>query len=148
MVVVAVILAMIGLRVGGDEHRAVREEAERLALLMQSAQQEAILQGTVLGLTVAEQDYHFLRLVIDQETRKPRFEQIEGDDVLRPRLLPAAMSVRSVLLDGAPAGTDPIVFTHTGELMQAVTITFAQGEARWRVEGGLDGRIVAVAPNG
>lgn len=144
IVIIVIIVAMAGLRVGGDEYRAVRQESERLALLMQAAQQQAILEGRILAVALSEDGYVFLTL-----NNERKFELLAGDDILRPYQLPVAMRVDSVFLDGQPASqNEPIVLPHTGELLQSVLIVLVQGQARWHVEGTLDGRILPAAPSG
>lgn len=142
VLLMVIVVAMVGLKVGGDEGRAVRQESDRLAMLLLAAQQEAILEGRVLALKLQDSGYEFQGL-----DEKNKFTRLMRDDILRERELPAAMRIQSVTLDGAPAETGARILIYpTGELPQAFVITLGQGEARWRVEGGLDGAIVAKQP--
>lgn len=142
VMLMVIVVAMVGLKIGGDEGRAVRQEADRLSVLLQTAQQEAILQGKVFALALQGEGYAFQGL-----DDKRKFNNL-NDPVLRPRELPAAMAILSVTLDGVPAEKDPrIILYPTGELPQAFVITLGQGEARWQVRGDLNGTIQSAAPD-
>ena len=137
-----IVVGMVGLKIGGDEGRAVRQEADRLSVLLQTAQQEAVLQGRVLAVALQDAGYEFQGL-----NDKRKFSAL-NDPVLRPRELPAAMSILSITLDGVPADKTPrIILFPTGELPQAFVITLGQGEARWQVRGALNGTIQSASPN-
>lgn len=143
MLLMVIVLAMVGLGIGGSESREVREEADRIAVLLQGARQESILQGKVFAVLFSANGYEFL--VLDNQKRK--FVPLKGDDMLRARRLPAAMSIRSVTVDGAPQGNEPrLILLPTGEL-PAFSIVVAQGDNRWVVDGTPDGKIRTVAPN-
>ena len=142
VLLMVIVVGMVGLKIGGDEGRAVRQEADRLSVLLQTAQQEAILQGQVLALALGNEGYAFQGL---DDQRK--FSAL-NDPVLRPRELPPAMSILSITLDGVPAEKAPrIILYPTGELPQAFVITLGQGEARWQVRGALNGTIQSAHPD-
>ena len=142
VLLIVIVVGMVGLKIGGDEGRAVRQEADRLSVLLQSAQQEAILQGKVLALALGDEGYEFQGL-----NDKRKFSAL-NDPVLRPRELPPAMSILSITLDGVPAEKEPrIILYPTGELPQAFVITLGQGEARWEVRGALNGNIQSASPD-
>lgn len=142
VLLMVIVVGMVGLKIGGDEGRAVRQEADRLSVLLQSAQQEAILQGRVLALALGDEGYAFQGL-----DDKRKFSAL-NDPVLRPRTLPPAMSILSITLDGVPAEKAPrIILYPTGELPQAFVITLGQGEARWQVRGALNGTIQSAHPD-
>ena len=157
LLIMTIILAMVGLKLGGDDVGAVRQESERLALLMQTAQQEAILQGQVLAVALDTRGYQFLELNADNE-----FKPLTQDDILRPRQLPQGMTVKTVAIDGVNTDQDTKVNTQseqdttsgrdtkldqnaiilfpTGELT-AFRVTLAQHDARWNVAGSVNGEI-------
>ena len=84
MLLLVIVIGMVGLSVSGDEHRAVREESERLSVLLHAVQQEAILQGKVYALELGLDGYEFLILGQDG-----KFQSLaQADDMLRPRTLP------------------------------------------------------------
>ena len=134
ILLLVIILAMVGLKSGDDDTDAVRNESERLALLLQTAQQEAILQGEVIAVELSAEGYQFAKL-----NEKNEFQPLSQDEILRPRQLP-----EGVILQTAEGGGETkdagIVFMPSGELT-AFTITFSRGKAQWRVEGKANGEI-------
>ncbi len=143
MLLLVIVLAMVGLGLGSSESREVQNEADRMALLLQSARQESILQGKVFAVAFAAGSYQFL--VLNNQTGK--FEAIKTDDMLRVRKLPAAITIRSVDVDGTPGGSKPrLILLPTGEL-PTFSIDLAHGDNSWRVEGTPDGEIKTARPH-
>lgn len=142
VMLLVIVVGMVGLKIGGDEGRAVRQEADRLRVLLQGAQQEAILQGRVLAVALGDEGYAFQGL-----NEKRKFTALK-DSMLRPRGLPPAMSILSVTLDGVPAEKASLIMLYpTGELSQSFVVTLGQGEARWQVRGSLNGTIESTSPD-
>lgn len=142
MLIIVIILGIVSVNLEPDRESAVRDEAKRLVLLLQTAQEEAILQGKVLAVAFEPQGYSFQ--VLDD---KSEFQPLPQDDVLRPRPLPQGIEISSVDIEGAPeTGTPRLLLLPTGELLP-FTITFARDKTRWQVQGQLTGKITAqVAP--
>ena len=142
MLVIVIVLGIVSVNLEPDRDSIVREEANRLALLLQTAQQESILQGKVIAVVVERQGYYFL--VMDD---KSEFKPLSQDDVLYPRPLPSDIAITSVEIEGAPETEKPrLVLLPTGEL-QAFSVTFSRGNTRWNVKGELTGEITAqIAP--
>ncbi len=146
LVVVLIIVTMIGIagvRLTRGEIDLVREEADRLALLLQSAQQEAMLQGRYYVLATAREGYQFLT-----PDDKGRLRPVQ-DELLRARTLPAVVRIAAVLVDGAgstgigqnagksdadDAGPEGLVLTPSGDL-PVFSIHLSAGKARWFVVG-------------
>ena len=143
LVVVAIIVVIVGLagvqlmRGPGD---LVREESERLALLLRAAREEAILQGRVFAFGAGRESYRFLRL-----ERNGRLKVASGDELLRPQRLPASVTIESLQVEGAgDAARDGVVFLPSGEL-PAFRIVLQSERVRWSVVGAPDGSIRAQA---
>jgi len=134
MLLLVIVLAMIDLKSGDQDTDAVRNESERLALLLQTAQQEAILQGEVIAVELTAAGYQFAKL-----DDKNKFQPLSQDEIFRARQLP-----EGVILQNAEGGAETknadIVFMPSGELT-AFTITLSRGKAQWRVEGKANGEI-------
>ncbi len=138
MLVIVIILGIVSVNLGPDRETPVRDEAHRLALLLQTAQQEAILQGKIYAVTVERQGYHFLTL---DENRK--FRPVGDDGIFRARSMPPDIVVSSVDIEGQEDIEKPrLILLPTGEL-PPFTITFMRGDARWQVEGKATGKITA-----
>ncbi|MDH4133537.1 MAG: GspH/FimT family pseudopilin [Gammaproteobacteria bacterium] len=136
VLIIGIVIGMVGLQVSGSEQRAVRDESERLALLMQHAQEEAILRARPIVFESSAEGYRFLL-----PAANGKLSVLENDAVLHPRLLPAALQITRVEIDGARAGESArILISPTGEVVP-FTIVLEQGAARWQVLGTADGRI-------
>ena len=142
MLVIVIVLGIVSVNLEPDRDSIVRDEANRLALLLQTAQQESILQGKVIAVVVERQGYYFL--VMDD---KREFKPLSQDDVLYPRPLPSDIAITSVEIEGAPETEKPrLILLPTGEL-QAFSVTLSRGKTRWNVKGELTGEITArIAP--
>ncbi|MDH5513409.1 MAG: type II secretion system minor pseudopilin GspH [Gammaproteobacteria bacterium] len=140
MLIIVIILGIVSVNLGPDRETPVRDEAHRLALLLKTAQQEAILQGRVYAIAVERQGYYFLTLDENREL-KP----VGQDGLFRTRTLPPDIIISSVDIEGAEDSETPrLVILPTGEL-PAFTITFKRGDLRWQVEGKATGKITAQA---
>ncbi|MHB8744459.1 MAG: GspH/FimT family protein [Sulfuricaulis sp.] len=139
MFIIVIILGIVSANLEPNPQNQVRDEANRLALLLQTAQQEAILQGKILAVTFERRGYSFL--VLDSANK---FQPLTQDEILYPRPLPAHIVIASVDIDGAPeTGTPRLLLLPSGEL-PAFTVTLGLGDARWQVKGGaLTGGITA-----
>jgi general secretion pathway protein H len=127
------------MRSPGEE---VRDESEHLALLLQAARDEAILQGRVFAFGAGRDTYRFLRLDRDGKLKIPN-----DDELLRPRQLPPGIVIESLKIEGAEnEATQPqgVVFQPSGDL-PAFRILLAGRGARWSVVGAPDGTIRAEA---
>ena len=142
MLVIVIVLGIVSVNLEPDRDSIVRDEANRLALLLQTAQQESILQGKVIAVVVERQGYHFLAL-----NDKGEFTPLSQDDVLYPRPLPSDIAITSVEIEGAPETEKPrLILLPTGEL-PAFSVTLSRGNTRWNVKGELTGEITArIAP--
>lgn len=98
-----------------DDERGIRQEARRLASLVELAGDEALLQGRDFGLEVVRGGYRF----VEYDPLQDRWFEVPGDELLRPRRLPERLEFelyvedRRVLLaeeharlgnEGSPAG--------------------------------------------
>ena len=142
MLVIVIVLGIVSVNLEPDRNSIVRDEANRLALLLQTAQQESILQGKIIGVVIERQGYSFLAL-----NDKGEFKPLSQDDVLYPRPLPSDIAITSVEIDGAPQTDKPrLILLPTGELT-VFTVTLSRGTTHWLVKGELTGEITAqVAP--
>lgn len=141
VLIIVIVLGIVSVNLEPSRESGVRDEANRLALLVQTAQQEAILQGKVLAVALERQGYYFLAL-----DDKGEFKPLTDDEVLHARALPQDIVIASVDIEGAPeSGTPRLILLPTGEL-PPFTITLSRGDIRWEVRGTLAGEITAQNP--
>lgn len=143
VVIIGVMVGLAGVQLMRGPGEVVRDESERLALLLQAARDEAILQGRVFAFGAGRESYRFLRL-----ERDGKLKLASDDELLRPRQLAPGVSIESLQIEGAAAGdgTQPqgLVLLPSGDL-PAFRILLAGGGARWSVVGAPDGTIRAQA---
>lgn len=137
MLLIAIIAGMVGVNLQRDPTATVREETQRLALLLQTAQEEAILQGTLYAVSMEPSRYQFLRL-----DDKGVMKNIDADNLLRPHELPEGVSIVDVLIEGADSEQEKkgFIFTPLGDLPN-FSIVLEDNGHRWQVEGFADGSI-------
>jgi type II secretion system protein H len=139
VVIIGVMVGLAGAQLMRSPGEAVRDESERLALLLQAAREEAILQGRVFAFGAGRESYRFLRL-----ERDGKLKITSDDDLLRPRRLAAGVSIESLQIEGVTAGegSQPqgLVLPPSGDL-PAFRILLGGWGARWSVVGAPDGTI-------
>ncbi|HHJ80838.1 MAG TPA: type II secretion system protein GspH [Candidatus Tenderia electrophaga] len=96
LLIIGIVVSMASLSVGGNEARALRDEAQRLTSLVDLAIQESVLNGRELGLELNDVSYQFL--VYDGTNWLP----ISGIDEFRPRELPPGIELE-VEIEGQAA---------------------------------------------
>ena len=138
IVIIGVMVALAAAQLMRSPGEAVRDESEHLALLLQAARDEAILQGRVFTFGVARDAYTFMRL-----DRDGKLKIAKDDTVLRPRRLPPGVVIEGLKIEGTENdGAQPkgVVFQPSGDL-PAFRIVLAGGGARWSIVGSPDGSI-------
>ena len=137
VVIIAVMVALAGAQLARGPGDLVRDESERLAVMLQAARQEAILQGRVFAFGAGRESYRFLRLERDGKLK------LANDELLRPQRLSIGVAIEELRLEGAGDATqEGLVFLPSGEL-PAFRIVLAGGGTRWSVVGAPDGTIRA-----
>lgn len=141
VVIVVVMVTLAGVQLMRSPGEAVRDESERLALLIQAAREEAILQGRVFAFGAGRESYRFLRLERDGKLRITK-----DDELLRPRQLAPGVAIESLQVEGVAedAPVKGVIFQPSGDL-PAFRILLAGSGTRWSVVGAPDGTIRAQA---
>jgi general secretion pathway protein H len=140
MLIIVIVLGIVSVNLQPNPEIVVRDEANRMALLLQDAQQESILQGKILAVVFAPGGYTFLMLDDSGE-----FKPLSDDDILHERMLTQGVTLSSVDIDGLKEGESPrLVLLPSGEF-PAFTITLALGANQWQVQGKAMGEITAQA---
>jgi general secretion pathway protein H len=144
VLILSIIVGLLGVKLSRDQTDTLRDEARRLVLTMQGAQQQAILEGRPYAFAVTNDGYRFLQLDKDGKRLVP----IQTDQLLAPHALPYPLTLEPVrpkddkagLKDGTKRKADIILFDASGEF-SVFTLILAAGDTRWYVEGQSDGRI-------
>ncbi|MEW5791608.1 MAG: type II secretion system minor pseudopilin GspH [Pseudomonadota bacterium] len=157
MVLIGITLGLVSVNLMPDDQRTLRDEAQRLALLLDQAQEEAVLRGRALGWQVQDGGYRFVERTVqspepganlrsDNASEQPAWMPVTGNEVLRPRRWPEGLEVLRLSVNGNPASLDePLVFNPVG-LSEPFQMDLALGTASVRLAG--DGRRVRVVQDG
>lgn len=144
VVIIGIVLTFVTLTAGGDSRaEQMQREAERLLVLLELAQEEAVMRSEQLALRIGETDYEFMILEDGQ------WASLTDDRPLRPRKLPAGIELRLELQDNPPPGLtaeneeQPQIFLlSSGEMTPFVlTLAAAETEQRFHIKASLLGRL-------
>jgi general secretion pathway protein H len=97
MVIIGLTLGLVSLNAVPSPRQDLQKEAQRIALLLQLARDEAIVRNRLVTFEANSERYHFL---VRNETR---WDPLPGDDLLRERSFKNAPL--QLLLDPTSAGT-------------------------------------------
>ena len=86
LMVMGVFLGLIAVRMGPDDRDQLRNEAERLAQVLDLAAEEARVSGKTIAWTAEDAGYRFWRLGMDNEWAEIR----DNDDLRARKLSPGA----------------------------------------------------------
>lgn len=80
MVIIGITLGLVSLNAAPSQQQAMQQEAQRIALLLQLARDEAIVRNRLVAFEANAERYRFL---VRSEQRV--WEPVTQDDLLRPR---------------------------------------------------------------
>ena len=138
LLLLTVILGMVGINLTRNDADLLKEEGDRLALLLQSAQEEAIMQARAYAFAPAADGYRFLRM-----DERGKLKPIAAGDLLAPRQLTARVSLAGLALDGVAEIKDPLILFDPSGVAPVFTITLRAGDTPWYVHGTVDGSVYA-----
>jgi general secretion pathway protein H len=137
MAIIGVLSAILVLLAAPGEATQARNEARRLAALLELAFGEARASGQSIAWSPSADGYAFLRKGEDGE-----WHGIAADTAYRPRSLPAGVSLGAVLLDAQPLRPGERVVISPYGLGGAIQATIAGGGASITLRGGMLGRVM------
>ncbi|MGB8338581.1 MAG: GspH/FimT family pseudopilin [Burkholderiales bacterium] len=141
MVIMAIMLALVAAKIGPDDKQALREEAKRIALLLEHTRDEALASGHSMAWGADGSHYRFY-----QYTR-PDWAPLANDDVLRERDFHALVTLTDLEINYQKAKLDDlIVFTPSGMNLPFRVVLDYKGE-RISVDGNHLGKISLNAIN-
>lgn len=146
LVVIGIVVAMIGVNLAPDPRQALETEAQRLALLLEQARDEAMSSGSSMAFSAEGQDYRFWQRQADPDTDGSRPWKEHGDNELfRPRRLSDAIAVNELRINqqATDKGAQKIIFTPSG-MMLPFRLTLSSGKQRIVIKGNGMGQIEVV----
>lgn len=136
MLLLVIILGMVGVNLTRGPGDVVRDEAQRLALLLQTAQQEAILEGRFYAFAPTLDGYEFLRL-----DDSGNLVAVAAGDPLGPRVLPRSVTLELADLPPPAENEVPLVVFEPSGAVPRFTLILQAEQTVWYVEAGGNGRI-------
>lgn len=140
LVIIAVGLSVATLALRPDPRGMVREEGDRLAILLGLASEEAALGGTPMAWVGRENGYEFQRRELSDAG--PDWLVVTGDDLLHPRQLPNGTRIRGIRADGETIKPGQRVALGSRGA-QLLSVEIALGDVRATISGA-DGRFRSV----
>lgn len=124
LVIIGITLGLVSLNAIPSPQQHLQNEAQRLALLLQLARDEAIVRNRLVAFEADGEHYRFL---VRNETR---WDPVAGDDLLRER--PFKNAPVALLIDPPGAGSgNPLRITFGREPVdKPFLLTLSSGDAR------------------
>lgn len=129
LVIIAIGVSTVVVALRPDPRAMVREEGDRLAVLLGLASEESTLGGTAMAWVGRADGYEFqAREITDLG---PDWRVLRGDDLLHPRQLPDGATIRQIRVDGkALEPGQRVVLGDRGALELSVEIGLGDTRAR------------------
>lgn len=134
-------VSLLGIRY--NQNKAMESFTNELLELLTLAQEQAILQPVVLGVSLAPDAIQFLDYVSDGK----KMRWIERSDTLLGRhAIPSGMTLRMESEQKGPNGWPMIIFATNGDVTPFIFyIGNKNGEMRYTIQGKVNGDLTAVA---
>lgn len=136
MVIVGIMVSLVGVRLMPDDDRLLASEAQRLALLLEQARDQAVVSGEPVGLTMEQGGYRFWEMDADNQ-----WAPHSGDDLLKDHQFVDGVrlaSLQGTLPSASPGGR--LLFLPSGS-STAFNADLVLNEAHTRISADSLGRI-------
>jgi type II secretion system protein H len=143
MVIITIIVTLAAVKFGPNDSDIAQREAERLALLLENARDEAIAAGTTLGWSPDEgmAGYRFW-----QQDANAQWQPLSDNETLRPRTLPVNTILLAVSVNLGPLAKDgKVIFTPSG-VNAPFGLDVRSGDAVRHLSGDPLGRMTVDTP--
>lgn len=136
MVIVGITLALIGLNLMPDDDRVLRNEAQRLALLLEQARDEAVAGGEAIAWSAERERYRFLR-----QNEEGKWVAWTNDDLWRERQFSSGVTLYALRINrtAVPPG-EHLTFSSAG-LGVPFEIELGVNAARIEIIGDAMGKV-------
>ena len=135
LVILGIIVASVGLELSATDRVTVRDQSKKLALLVHALRQQAIVDGTPLGVRFGPRSYGFMEL-----NDKGKWVPLAQDHLFRPRQLPGGIHFQAVV---HAASGQHIVQVSPGGMLTPFTAELSDGDSHWKVTGRANGTVSA-----
>jgi general secretion pathway protein H len=135
LVIMGVVVASVALSFTRDDSTLLSEASERLALLLQSAHDDAIMTGRPIAWSEEAGTYKFWRAQNDG------WSPIETDELFHQRQLPQQVSMLELRVNNIALKPGELLVFAPGGLATPFEATLAFGNARSTIQGDAIGRV-------
>jgi len=136
LLIIGVLLTSIVVKAFPDQQQVLREEAERLGMLLEQARDQAFISGRSIAWSAQNEGYTFWRLNAQRQ-----WEPIVGDQNLRARQLPPPMNVTALFINQVKVPpAERLVFSPSG-LNPSFVVTLAMHRQSLQLASDSLGRI-------
>ena len=137
LVVMGVALGLVMVQLMPDREAPLREEAARLALLLENAGLEARASGRSLAWSGGKNAYRFF-----SKNSYGDWVRIDDDSSFRPRSLPEGVNIGEVSVEGQPIKWGEFVLLSAHSFAVPFTIALSSEYGSARVQGKSTGDVV------
>lgn len=150
--IISIITTVALLKIGHNDTNQLKSFVNELTQMMTLAEEQAMLQPTVLGLSLDERSYQFASLKAAQDmTGKNRWEPV-NDHLLNKHIIPSDIRVmvqinhQSIPITRTPSemseNNPQIIISTNGDMTPFIIYVGKKGERpRYAIIGEADGRI-------
>lgn len=150
LVIIGIVVALIGVNFAPDSRQTLDTEAQRLALLLQQARDEAMASGSSVAFSAEKQRYRFWQRKTEPgPPNADPWKEHEDKELFRPRLLPDPVTVAELRVNQmvTEKESQKIIFTPSGAMLP-FSLILASGSHQIIIKGNGMGQIeVARGPS-
>lgn len=128
LMVMGIFLGLIAVKMGAGDKDVLRNEAERLAQVLDLATEEARISGRTIAWTADESGYRFWRLGPDRE-----WGEVRDNDLLRARTLSPGVTLSDLRVEAMRTLNSMRVEFPPGGAMLAFSIDLALGAEHYSI---------------
>ncbi len=136
MVILGITMALVSVNFSQDDGKVLTEEANRLAALLEHAQNEAMITGNAIAWSAQEGKYQFWN-----RDKDGKWDQPSGDDILRARTFPVEIEWGENRVAGNPIKLDERLIFLAGGLNQPFELKLKYRDKQLNIHGNPTGRV-------
>lgn len=141
--IISIVTAIALLTIGNNEQREVKQFAEELTQILTLAEEQAMLQPTVLGLALNQDSFHFASYQLEADKKKNYWKPLH-DNLLGKHRIPSDIEVNIKMgkESGLPNHEPQIIISTNGDLTPFTIYVGKQGEKPlYEIKGDADGHV-------
>ena len=142
MVVMGIALSMVVVQLMPDDRATLREEAQRLALLLENAGMEARASGKPLAWSGEKNGYRFWK-----KNEYNEWVRLDDDAMFRPHTLPDGLGIAAVSVETQPLQPGELISLNAFSFTPPFSILMTTEHASAKVMGSSTGAVSSVLNN-